>query len=52
MHPDRMHADELALELRLSILEEHSDDLLKVAAELVQGLSAIITIEFTPRSRT
>jgi hypothetical protein len=33
-----MHADKLTLELRLSILKQHSYDLLEVPAKLVQGL--------------
>jgi hypothetical protein len=39
---DRLNTDELGLELRLAIFQEHLDDLLKVPPQLVQGLALAV----------
>src|SRR5262245_20408250 len=36
-HPDRLHPDELRLQLRVALLEEHLDDIAQVALQLVEA---------------
>jgi hypothetical protein len=41
--PDRLQPHELGLELRISVLEEHLDDLAEVALHLIRGVSLAVS---------